>query len=71
MRHSNQQRKNMQVITKMLLGHLDAPAPVATEAVPTALDKKLKTTVDSFKSFAEAPFQAEVVVYETAEDLLE
>jgi hypothetical protein len=39
--------------------------------VPTALDKKLKTTVDSFKSFAEAPFKAEVVVYETPEDFLE
>ena len=61
----------MQVITKMLWNGLDLTTPVATEAVPTALDKKLKTTVDSFKSFAEAPFKAEVVVYETAEDLLE
>lgn len=62
----------MQVTTKMLLWNgLDLPTSVATEAVPTALDKKLKTTVDSFLSFAEAPFKAEVVVYETAEDLLE
>jgi GH15 family glucan-1,4-alpha-glucosidase len=62
----------MQVTTKMLLWNgLDLATTVATEAVPTALDKKLKTTVDSFKSFAEAPFKAEVVVYETAEDLLE
>ena len=61
----------MQVITKMLWNGLDLPTPVATEAVPTALDKKLKTTVDSFKSFAEAPFKAEVVVYETPEDFLE
>ena len=62
----------MQVITRMLWGGLDQPAPVETpKAVPTALDKKLKTTVDSFKSFAEAPFKAEVVVYETPEDFLE
>jgi len=62
----------MQVITRMLWGGLDQPAPVeTTKAVPTALDKKLKTTVDSFKSFAEAPFKAEVVVYETPEDYLE
>ena len=74
MRHSNQQRKNMQVITKMLWNGLDQTTPVATEAngKPVAhTDKKLKTHDDSFKSFAEAPFQAEVVVYETAEDLLE
>jgi hypothetical protein len=55
----------------MLWNGLDLATPVATEAVPTALDKKLKTTVDSFKSFAEAPFKAEVVVYETPEDYLE
>jgi hypothetical protein len=57
----------------MLWGGLDQPAPVdnATKAVPTALDKKLKTSVDSFMSFAEAPFKAEVVVYETPEDFLE
>ena len=60
----------MQVITRMLWGGLDQPAPVeTTKAVPTALDKKLKTTVDSFMSFAEAPFKAEVVVYETAEEI--
>ena len=62
----------MQVTTKMLLWNgLDLPTSVATEAVPTVLDKKLKQSVDSFISFAEAPFKAEVVVYETAEDLLE
>ena len=63
----------MQVITRMLWGGLDQPAPVdnATKAEPTALDKKLKTSVDSFMSFAEAPFKAEVVVYETPEDFLE
>ena len=32
---------------------------------------KLKDTKDKFSSFAEAPFKAEVVVYQTAEDLLE
>ena len=62
----------MQVTTKMLLWNgLDLPTSVTTEAVQTALDKKLKTTVDSFMSFAEAPFKAEVVVYETPEDFLE
>ena len=61
----------MQVITKMLWNGLDLATPVATEAKGTTLDKKLKQSVDSFKSFAEAPFEAEVVVYETAEDLLE
>jgi len=62
----------MQVITRMLWNGLDLPTPVeTTEAVPTALDKKLKTTVDSFKSFAEAPFKADVVIVETPEDYLE
>ena len=62
----------MQVITKMLWNGLDLTTPVATEAKGnTVLDKKLKQSVDSFKSFAEKPFEAEVVVYETAEDLLE
>ena len=37
----------MQVITRMLWGGLDQPAPVdTTKAVPTALDKKLKQSVD-------------------------
>jgi hypothetical protein len=75
LRHSNKpMRRNMQVrvITNMLWNGLDLATPMeTTEAVPTALDKKLKTTVDSFVSFAEAPFKAEVVVYETAEDYLE
>ena len=62
----------MQVITRMLWGGLDQPAPVdATEAVSSKLDKKLKTTVDSFMSFADRPFQADVVVVETPEDYLE
>ena len=62
----------MQVITRMLWGGLDQPAPVdTTKAVPTALDKKLKQSVDSFKSFAEAPFKADVVIVETPEDFLE
>jgi hypothetical protein len=56
----------------MLWNGLDLATPVeTTKAVPTALDKKLKTSVDSFMSFAEAPFKAEVVVYETPEDYLE
>ena len=62
----------MQVITRMLWSGLDQPAPVdTTKAVPTALDKKLKTSVDSFLSFAEAPFKADVVIVETPEDYLE
>ena len=62
----------MQVITRMLWNGLDLPTPVeTTKAVPSVLDKKLKTSVDSFMSFAEAPFKAEVVVYETPEDFLE
>ena len=62
----------VRVITNMLWNGLDLATPMeTTEAVPTALDKKLKTTVDSFVSFAEAPFKSEVVVYETPEDFLE
>ena len=62
----------MQVITRMLWNGLDLPTPVeTTKAVPSVLDKKLKTSVDSFMAFAEAPFKAEVVVYETPEDYLE
>ena len=62
----------MQVITRMLWNGLDLPTPVdATKAEPTALDKKLKTTLDSFKSFDEAPFKADVVIVETPEDYLE
>ena len=62
----------VRVITKMLWSGLDLATPVeTTKAVPSVLDKKLKTSVDSFMSFAEAPFKAEVVVYETPEDYLE
>ena len=62
----------VKVITKMLWSGLDLATPVeATNTKGTTLDKKLKTSVDSFKSFADAPFRSEVVVYETAEDLLE
>ena len=62
----------MQVITKVLFGHLDAPTPKATtKAVPNVLANELKIKSDSFKAFIEAPFKAEVVVIETAEDFLE
>ena len=61
----------MQVITKMLLGHLDDPAPVeTTKAMPTVLANELKIKSDSFKAFAEAPFKAEVVQIETIEDII-
>tara|TARA_B110000503_G_C6778337_1_gene262252 strand:+ start:260 stop:448 length:189 start_codon:yes stop_codon:yes gene_type:complete len=62
----------MQVITRILQEHLDAHAPVeTTKAVSSYLADELKIKVDSFKLFAEAPFKAEVVVYETPEDYLE
>ena len=61
----------MQVITKMLLGHLDDPAPVeTTKAMPNVLANELKIKSDSFKAFMEAPFKAEVVQIETTEDLI-
>ena len=62
----------VRVITKLLRGHLDDPAPVeTTKVVSSYLANELKIKVDSFKSFTETPFKSEVVVYETAEDLLE
>ena len=63
----------MQVITKVLFGHLDAPAPVETtkpKAMPNVLANELKIKSDSFKAFAEAPFKAEVVQIETIEDII-
>ena len=62
----------MQVITKMLLGHLDAPTPQATTKpkMPNVLAKELKIKSDSFKAFVEVPFKAEVVQIETTEDLI-
>jgi len=61
----------MQVITRVLQGHLDDPAPVeTTKAVPTYLAKELKIKSDSFLSYIEAPFKAEVVQIETSEDII-
>ena len=62
----------MQVITKVLFGHLDAPTPQATTKpkVPNVLADELKIKSDSFKAFAEEPFKAEVVQIETTEDLI-
>ena len=63
----------MQVITKVYVGHLDAPAPKATtkpKAMPNVLAKELKIKSDSFKAFIEAPFKAEVVQIETTEDII-
>ena len=63
----------MQVITKVLFGHLDAPTPQATtkpKAMPSVLANELKIKSDSFKAFAAAPFKAEVVVVETKEDII-
>ena len=54
-----------------MLEHIDVIAPTKTTSVGKVA-KKIKDTKDKFSSFAEAPFQkAEVVVYQTAEDLLE
>ncbi len=60
----------MQIVTK-LLDHLNigeaTPAPTAG-----VLAKELKDKSKKFKSFAEAPFQqGEVVIYETAEDIID
>jgi len=61
----------MQIVTKVL-DHLDGTAPTETTNAVGQVAKKLKDTKTKFSSFAEAPFQkAEVVVYQTAEDLLE
>ena len=62
---------NMQIVTKVL-DHFDGTAPTTTKAKDGQVAKKIKDTKKKFSSFAEAPFQkAEVVVYQTAEDLLE
>ncbi len=61
----------MQIVTKVL-DHFDGTTPTTTKAKDGQVAKKLKDTKNTFSSFAEAPFQkAEVVVYQTAEDLLE
>ncbi len=61
----------MQIVTKVL-NHFDGETQDITMASNGRIANKLKTTKDNFKSFAEAPFQkAEVIVYQTAEDLLE
>ena len=59
----------MLIVTKVL-EHIDVIAPTTT-ASAGEVATKLKDTKDKFSSFAEAPFKAEVVVYQTAEDLLE
>tara|TARA_Y100000310_G_C20383977_1_gene669519 strand:+ start:131 stop:313 length:183 start_codon:yes stop_codon:yes gene_type:complete len=60
----------MQIVTKML-DHLDGTTFQTTKAVGEVA-KKLKDTKNKFSSFAEAPFiKAEVVVYQTPEDLLD
>ena len=61
----------MQIVTR-LLNHFDGETENITMAHDGRIANKLKTTKNNFKSFAEAPFQkAEVIVYQTAEDLLE
>jgi hypothetical protein len=58
----------MKILTKLTpIDHLASPA------ISTAgeLAKKLKDTSKKFLTFAEAPFKAEVVIVETAEDHLD
>ena len=59
----------MQIIHKAVWNYLDSSTPTATAAGELAKDLKKKT--EKFLSFAEAPFKAEVVVVETAEDYLD
>ena len=58
----------MQIVTK-LLDHVGVVAPTVDEV--GVLTKELKDKSKKFKSFAEAPFQSEVVIYETAEDIID
>jgi len=60
----------MQIVTKVLDHLADETAPIATTAMGK-IAKKLKDTNKNFVSFVEAPFKAEVVVYQTPEDFLE
>ena len=58
----------MRILTKLTpIDHLASPA--ATTAGELA--KELKEKSKKFLSFAQAPFAAEVVIVETAEDYLE
>jgi len=59
----------MQIVHKAVWDYLDGSTPTATSAGELAKDLKKKT--EKFLSFAEAPFKAEVVVVETAEDYLD
>ena len=60
----------MQIVTEVV-SHLDEKPHETTNAMDKVAEK-LKETKDKFTSFAEAPFiKARVVVYQTAEDLLE
>jgi len=61
----------MQIVTKVL-NHFDGEAQDVVLASNGKVANKLKKAKDDFKSFAEAPFmKAEVIVYQTPEDLLE
>ncbi len=58
----------MHILTKLVsVDHLASPAITSAGE----LAKELKDKSKKFLSFAEAPFKAEVVVVETAEDHLE
>ena len=60
----------MQIVTEVLLDHLGTATHETTNAMGKVA-KKLKKTKDTFTSFVEAPFKAEVVVYQTPEDFLD
>tara|TARA_Y100000294_G_C8331516_1_gene246924 strand:- start:166 stop:342 length:177 start_codon:yes stop_codon:yes gene_type:complete len=58
----------MQILTKLIsIDHLASPAKTSAGE----LAKKLRETGKEFLTFAEAPFKAEVVIVQTAEDDLE
>ena len=60
----------MKILTKLTainIDHLASPAKVTAGE----LAKELKEKSKKFLTFAEAPFKAEVVIVETAEDYLD
>ena len=61
-------QRNMKILTKLTpIDHLASPATTSAGE----LAKELKEKSKKFLTFAEAPFKAEVVIVETAEDYLD
>jgi len=59
----------MQILTKLTLDEFGVAIPVEDKVGKVAAE--IKETTEKFKSFFHTPFKAEVLVVETAEDLLE